>query len=269
MVAPAVNGRLFSMTIDDVVSKVTDPYERQARLYPALLGLLPLLAMIGLLYAPAATALAGIVTVAVSCGGLYFMTSVCREFGKRLEDRLYSEWGGKPSTQLLRHRDRTIESVTKLRYHAFLAGKIGQAFPDSEQETQNPEKADDLYQSGVRWLLNHTRPDDTKKFDLLFKENISYGFRRNALGIKPLGVTITVGCLLWVVVRQVLIFFASAHPFNDIGVLWRLPENVAASLMASVAMLAAWLFFFTKATVRTAAFTYAEALLRACDVLER
>ena len=74
MVAPAVNGRLFSMTIDDVVSKVTDPYERQARLYPALLALLPLLAMIGLLYAPAATALAGIVTVAVLCGGLYFMT---------------------------------------------------------------------------------------------------------------------------------------------------------------------------------------------------
>jgi len=73
------------------------------------------------------------------------MTSVCREFGKRLEDRLYSEWGGKPSTQLLRHRDRTIESVTKLRYHAFLAGKIGQVFPDSEQETQSPEKADDLF----------------------------------------------------------------------------------------------------------------------------
>jgi hypothetical protein len=255
------------MTLDDIVSKVTDPYERQARLYPALLALLPLLAMIGLLYAPAATALASIVTVAVSCGGLYFMTSVCREFGKRLEDRLYGEWGGKPSTQLLRHRDRTIESVTKQRYHAFLAAKIGQAFPDSEQETQNPEKADDLYQSGVRWLLNHSRPDDTKKFDLLFKENISYGFRRNALGIKPMGLMITAGCLLWVLMRQMFIFFPSAHSFNDIGALWHLPENVAASLMVSAAMLAAWLFFFTKASVRTAAFTYAEMLLRSCDVL--
>jgi len=267
--AGIVDERVLAVTIDDVVSKVTDPYERQARLYPALLALLPLLAMLGLLYAPATTALAGTLTVLVSCGGLYFMTSVCREFGKRLEERLYGEWGGKPSTLLLRHRDRTIESVTKLRYHAFLAAKIGRAFPDSEQETQNPEKADDLYQSGVRWLLNHTRPDDTKRFDLLLKENISYGFRRNALGIKPMGLTIAVGCLLWVLVRQALILFTSACPFNDIGALWRLPENVAASLIVSVAMLAAWLFFFTKATVRTAAFTYAETLLRACDVLER
>jgi len=42
--------------------------------------------------------------------------------------------GGKPTTQLLRHRDTTIEAVTKRRYHLFLAGKINEAFPDAAQE---------------------------------------------------------------------------------------------------------------------------------------
>jgi len=173
------------MTIDDLVAKVTDPYERPARLYPALLGLLPLVVLVMVLYGPKATALTAAVTVAVSCGGLYMTTNLSRELGKRLEERLFREWGGKPTTQLLRHRDNTIEGVTKCRYHAFLANKINVPFPNKDQEASNPAAADEVYQSGVRWLLNHTRPEDNKKFDLIFKENVAYGFRRNALGVKP------------------------------------------------------------------------------------
>ena len=52
------------MTLDDLVAKVTDPYDRQARLYPALLCLLPLLALITLLYAANVSALTGVVTLA-------------------------------------------------------------------------------------------------------------------------------------------------------------------------------------------------------------
>src|SRR4051794_30468536 len=123
-----------AMTLDDLVAKVTDPYERPARLYPALLALLPLLALIMLLYGPKTTALTGAVTVAVSCGGLYLTTNLCRELGKDLEGKLYNEWGGKPTTQLLRHRDTNIEALTKRRYQAFLARKIDAAFPDKDEE---------------------------------------------------------------------------------------------------------------------------------------
>src|SRR5271163_4898840 len=144
------------MTLDDIVAKVTDPYDRQARLYPALLCLLPLMALVALLYAPNVSALTGVVTLAVSCGGLFLTTNICREMGKRLEGRLYREWGGKPTTQLLRHRDDTIDSVTKRCYHAFLAARINAAFPDTEQEKSDPAKADETYQSGARWLLGHT-----------------------------------------------------------------------------------------------------------------
>jgi hypothetical protein len=252
------------MTLDDLVAKVSDPYERPARLYPALLALLPLLALIMLLYGPKATAITGAVTVAVSCGGLYLTTNLCRELGKRLEGKLYKEWGGKPTTQLLRHRDTNIEAVTKLRYHAFLAGKINAVFPDEEQETNNPAAADDVYQSGVRWLLNHTRPEDGKKFDLIFKENVAYGFRRNALGMKSFGLVVAVGSLLWVLAIEG-IFFSPNHRFIDLATASRMPEPATASLIVSSVMIVAWLLFFTKASTHTAAFTYAETLLRACD----
>lgn len=254
------------MTLDDLVAKVTDPYERPARLYPALLALLPLLTLVMLLYGPKATALTGAVTVAVSCGGLYLTTNLCRELGKRLEEKLFLKWGGKPTTQMLRHRDSTIETPTKARYHSFLGGKINVTFPDKEQEAKNPQAADEIYQSGVRWLLNHTRPEDGKKFDLLFRENVAYGFRRNALGVKSIGLIVSIASLLWVLATEGVLF-SPGHRFIDLTALSRMTEPATASLIVSAVMVVVWTLFFTKASARTAAFTYAETLLRACDSL--
>jgi len=255
------------MTLDDIVAKVTDPYDRQARLYPALLCLLPLLALIALLYAPNASALTGVVTIAVSCGGLFLMTNISREMGKRLEDRLYREWGGKPTTQLLRHRDGIIDSVTKRRYHAFLSTKLNFTFPDAEQEKSDPAKADEAYQSGARWLLDHTRPDDGKKVDLLFRDNVTYGFRRNALGSRPLGILIAAGCLVWVLVKEHALFGVGGK-IIDWSVSGQLSPPAIASLAVSAVMLLVWIFFFTEASLRTSAFSFAETLLRTCDTLQ-
>ncbi len=255
------------MTLDDIVAKVTDPYDRQARLYPALLCLLPLLALITLLYAPNVSALTAVVTLAVSCGGLFLMTNICREMGKRLEEKLFHEWGGKPTTQLLRHRDAVIDSVTKRRYHAFLASKINAAFPDADQEKSDPSQADAAYQSGARWLLDHTRPDTGKQFDLLFRDNITYGFRRNALGIKPIAIAITIGCLIWVLAKEHILFGVTGR-IIDWSTLTQLSAAATASLTVSAIMLLVWLFFFTKTSLRTSAVSFAQALLRTCDTLQ-
>jgi hypothetical protein len=254
------------MTLDDIVAKVTDPYDRQARLYPALLCLLPLLALIALLYAPNVSALTGVMTLAVSCGGLFLMTNICRELGKRLEEKLFSEWGGKPTTQLLRHRDNALDSVTKQRYHTFLAAKINTAFPDAEQEKADPSKADEAYQSGARWLLDHTRPDAGKQFDLLFRDNVTYGFRRNALGVRPLAILVAVGCLLWTLAKEHVI--GAGGKILDWPALTQLSPAAVASLAVSGVMLLVWVFFFTKTSLRTSAFSFAQTLLRTCDVLQ-
>jgi hypothetical protein len=255
------------MTLDDVVAKVTDPYDRQARLYPALLCLLPLLTLVTLIYAPNVSALTGVVTIAVSCGGLFLMTNICREMGKRKEESLFREWGGKPTTQLLRHRDSVIDSVTKRRYHAFLGAKINATFPDAEQETNDPAKADEAYQSGARWLLDHTRPDAGKQFDLLFRDNVTYGFRRNALGVRPIAIGIAIACLFWVLAKE-HVLFSAAGTIVDWRVLTQLPPAAVVSVAVSAVMLLVWIAFFTKTSLRTSAFSFAQTLLRTCDTLQ-
>lgn len=254
------------MGLNELILKVTDPYERQARLWPALLALLPLIVMLWLEYGPKVSALSNVGTLVASCGGLYFLSNVSREYGKRLEIKLFDSWGGKPTTQLLRHRDTTIEAVTKVRYHAFLSANIKVPFPDKEQELSNPRAADDIYQSSVRWLLNKT--SDIKQFSLLFKENTTYGFRRNALGLKSVGVAASLSSLIWVLVVQGIINGQSKNFINAAG-LRALPETAVISLATSALMFFVWVFIFTKASVRTAAFTYAETLLRTCDALNK
>jgi len=44
--------------------------------------------------------------------------------------------------------------------------------------------------------------------------------------------------------------------------------NVALTLIVALGMVVFWVFSATKASVRFAAFEYAEMLLRACDILE-
>lgn len=250
------------MGLKDVFDKMIDPYDRSARLWPALLALFPIIVLFVVAYGPKNPVLTGIVTTVTSCGGLYLLARIARNRGKRLEGELYAAWDGKPSTQLLRHRDTNIEAPTKKRYHAFLAEKIAIPFPTAEQESSDSMAADDIYQSGVRWLLNQTR--DSKKFSLLFKENISYGFHRNALGIRPIGITIStatlVVSLLW---GLGLIAFAESPK----QALLETPLAVIVLLATSVIMLLVWILYINSENARMAAFSYAETLLRACDEL--
>src|SRR5271165_4313391 len=103
--------------------------------------------------------------------------------------------------------------------------------------------ADQVYQSGVRWLLNHTRPADNKKFDLLFRENVAYGFRRNALGTKPIGILISVGSVFWILLKEGAIVWPARH-FVDVAAFRRLPDTAVACLIVSTLMIFVWIFFF-------------------------
>lgn len=254
------------MGLSDILASVSDPYERKARLWPALLAGLPVFALITLLYAPTGDAFEKIIMAVVSCGGLYLLANVCRELGKRLEPQLFVDWGGKPSTQLLRHRNSIIEGVTKRRYHNFLAAKIKMTFPDEVEESLNPGKADETYQSAVRWLLNQTR--DPAKFGLLLQENIEYGFRRNALGVRPIAIMISVLVLAWIPLANGMLSLPLAQAAFGIESMQPLSGSGIVAAIVALAMCLIWFFFFTRQRVRSAAFTYAESLLRACDALD-
>ncbi|MBA4105113.1 MAG: hypothetical protein C0485_05090 [Pirellula sp.] len=100
-----------------------------------------------------------------------------RDLGKQKEPELWLAWGGKPTTQLMRHRDRQLDAITKQRYHNKIAHLIPITIPTPDVEMAEPGIADDTYDSCVIWLISRTR--STSNYPLLFKENVNYGFRRN------------------------------------------------------------------------------------------
>ena len=64
--------------------------------------------------------------------------------------------------------------------------------PAAQEESADPLKADDVYGGATKRLRELTRGDK----QLLLKENIAYGFHRNMLAMKPVGI---VTCLFGIV----------------------------------------------------------------------
>jgi hypothetical protein len=251
------------MGLIDSIAKFADPYDRQARLYPALLALFPLAIVVTIVFAQQASALGNLAVAAAACGALYWMAGLARDRGKRLEPGLFTAWGGKPSIQLLRDRNETIDPVTKARLHALLAGKLGVTFPTAADEAQEPGEADRLYESATRWLLEQTR--DNSKHSLLFSENISYGFRRNMLGMRWIGLSAAMLAAIWLVLDT-----ATALPATSadlFSLLITLPSAHRLGLIVCALAGAVWILGVSEQRVRAAAFSYAERLLAACDVL--
>ncbi|MCW8831613.1 MAG: hypothetical protein OQK32_08865 [Gammaproteobacteria bacterium] len=164
------------------LSKFTDPYERKARLYPALICLFPIMIGIAISFPKVFSTLSGLVALAAAVGLLQFLSHLARDRGKILEPALFEKWGGMPSVTIFRHRDNNIPSPAKLKYHEILSKISKISAPSKEFEIQEPNKADEIYISWSDYLRGKTR--DTKKYHLIFKENINYGFRRNMLGIR-------------------------------------------------------------------------------------
>ena len=97
----------------DMLNSPSDPYDRKARLAPALLCALPLFVSL-LLLVPEVGALWGAVGgLVLYCGGAKFLTQVGRDRGKVLEPTLYASWGGKPSVAMLRHSDSRLKRAHK------------------------------------------------------------------------------------------------------------------------------------------------------------
>ncbi|WP_175948827.1 hypothetical protein [Burkholderia pyrrocinia] len=240
-----------------------DTYDRAARLYPSLLCLVPVVAVAAGVYGASLSINSALVTLVTSFGGLFLLMSLSRDLGKRLEPGLYASWGGKPTTQVLRHRDSTLDPVTKKRFHGFLERHLDVTFPTVDEEAADQLGADGVYESGTQWLLGKTR--DRAKFPFVFRENVNYGFRRNCLGLKPVGFLIAVLALAWTL--------AAAGALSAAGVsIQKIAEatiGAKVALAVTLGMAFVWIFLITKGSVRRVAFAYANMLLRACDSLPK
>lgn len=245
-----------------------DTYGRRARLYPALLTLLPPVA-VSLAWVPSLVggqSLAALVGVAASFGLLYALASISRSAGKRTEKRLLAKWGGWPTTIMLRHGHPDIPAPTKARYHQFLA-QCGSwdGVPLAQLEQADPAANDDAYASAVQWLKEQRRGPE---FRLVLNENAEYGFRRNMRGLKPAALALCLATLLgWSLAAFTQLGTAPGPlPSARVGVLLALPSPLAlGALGVTVVALVAWTLVVRDGWVREAADQYAQALLATCD----
>ena len=232
-----------------------DSYSIAARLMPALVAFFPVIVTTAV-WTPALYDFAsGILASSIACGLALLLAQIVRSLGQSAERRLFDKWGGKPTSRWLLHSDGTLDELTKARYRRYLEEHIdGWEAPSRAAEETDREGAMSTYDSAIRWLRKATR--DRRRFNLVFAENVSYGFLRNCYGLRWIGRLVA---LLCVVVNCVCLYcFASAaaDPLSILGV---------GSLLFSGAMTIVWLAFVNQRKVRGAADSYARALLEVCD----
>lgn len=237
--------------------KILDEYELKARQLPALILIAPIVITFYLWFPSLYTTgkvLGGLVS---TLGIIYLSSKLIRDKGKRLQSSLIKEWGGAlPSTLMLRHRDNTLDSITKKRYHQYLENNVsGLKMPTQKEEERNPKDADDKYNSAIRWLLSNTR--DTKKYNLIFKDNITFGFSRNLLSVKIPGVIIS----LFSLIKDFVLFLCkyNVHALKQVNV------NEALSFAISIIFLCMWVCLVNKRWVKSNGYAFARSLLETCD----
>jgi hypothetical protein len=228
-----------------------DAYTLRARLVPAIIAGAPAFAFaaifvslgkIGWPHLIAGTGLTVLFAV---------FADVARRRGRAIEPSIVEKMGGLTTTVTLRHRDETYDAATKAGFHKFIAAKLDQAAPSAAEEATDPQAADAYYSRGVTWLRENTR--NIKKFDVLFNENVSYGFRRNLLGLKLPGFLLNA-----LIVLICLVIFWRRWPVD-------LSSGFDAKLLAIIVIAilhAAYLaLFVTEEGVFEAARIYARQLL--------
>jgi hypothetical protein len=234
-----------------------DTYTIRARLVPAILAAMPALALIAAIVPwkelSFSHALGSLGLVAV----LWLFSDRARRKGKEIEPLLFTKMGGMPSTAMLRHSDRTFDADTKKRLHGFLAAKLKEPAPSAEQEAEDPKKADAYYERAGTWLREHTR--DTKKFNVLFDENMTYGARRNQLGLKGYALGLNIAVVILCVATMLL-----GVPLPVEGSI-----NARMSFVLVVALIhaAAILVFVNEEGAMQAARLYGRQLLFSCEAL--
>lgn len=243
-----------------------DSYDLKARVYPALLAVLPALATVLAWYPDLLTSNVGaaVLTIINTCGLLFLFAELSRSQGQRAQRELLKTWKVLPTTRLLRHSDTTLPKDLKVRYHRHLSTKLGAPLPTAAEEASDPDAADARYRSAILWLIEQCR---SPSHFLILNENTSYGFRRNLLGLKPVGVAL---CMATIAVPLLVASSRYPHEAALVG-RWLTdtahvlqPVQVGACALGLIA-LSSWLFVVRPSWVKEAAELYALRLLAACD----
>lgn len=250
------------MTWSAVLSKLFDPYDLKARVFPGLLLLIPSIVFMVLILGPKNPLIVALSSVLTTCGGPYLIASFVRTWGQRAQDRLNKKWGGQPSTIILRHSDSRMATPTKLQYHQLIQHKLSVKIPTVAEEVTDCERADEAYAAAANALRPLVNADN-KKYRFVFKELVAYGFNRNAYGSRWVGVFICAAAIVATLAHGGVLTFTS--PYGVPAAFGAQDAAHVLTLVVAGVFMLVWLFHFTETTVEQAGYTYAlrlwEALL--------
>ncbi len=244
------------------MEKLFDPYERKARMFPGLLVIIPILIPLVGTYGARNVFFTSVITLLGSGGAIYALANIARGLGKRLEEKLVQTWGGMPTTIILRHGDNFLDRVTKQRIHSLIQHKLGIPMPTIEQEQSDPTWADGAYKGATKRIIELTRNNK----QLLLKENIAYGFHRNMLALKPVGVFICTASILYALCLANVIHVPLSITWVNL-----FAPGIAAgiTLLVSALFLSVWLLYFNEASVRLIGYAYAERLFECLSTIPK
>jgi hypothetical protein len=171
-----------------------------------------------------------------------------RDQGKRREPKLYEEWGGKPTTVMLRFRSKTFPERQLAHLHKFLAKATRNTIPTAKREEADPDVADLVYESHTGYLREGTR--DKKAYPFVFRELTHFGFMRNLWGLRATGIFIAILAL-----AVTAAWLALSGPW-----VWNI-RCVAPGL--NIVAILLWAWWPDRTAVRHAAEAYAKAILAA------
>lgn len=233
-----------------------DQYDRNARLKPALLVILPAALAVVALTPDAVLGWSGGIALIVQAGGSFLLAQIVGDIGKKKEPKLFAYFGGRPTELLLSH-EHAPNRVVLAERHRRLAKLLPKLkIPTADAEKKDPKAALDIYTACVDKIRGMARADKVK-FPDVHRENIHYGFRRNLWAVKPFGLSIT-AVAATVVCADMAGSLMSHEPLH-------LAQPVI--VVINVLLLVAWIFVVTRTWVKRAAMLYTDRLLETLDVL--
>jgi hypothetical protein len=211
-----------------MIEKFLDPYELKARIAPGLIlsvaVLVDVVCAFPVLGSLPLFAASGICSLAL----IYGLGNFARARGEAIEPRLWSRWGGPPSTRFLRYRDHQFGDGLKSSIREELFRRFAAKLLSPEEEARNSDLADEEIVDSFRQVRSYLRKNDPD--GLWQRHNIEYGFCRNLLGCR-------VG---WVFLSLAALTFAAANALrtgqNPVN-----PGSIVGLLSLACALYVGWL----------------------------
>jgi hypothetical protein len=242
-----------------LLDQTFDKYNMRARIFPAVVLVLPL--WIGVCaWFPFDNKLFSGGLMSLGAVALAFIVSDwVRRRGKFIQDDLFQSWGGLPSVLMLSFAHSTITRDTLGLCHEKCKELLpGRDFPATlAVESASQDEYFKTYRMCSDRLNELTR--DSKKYPLVFEENVRYGMRRNYLGIRSFGIALAI-IGLGLSLGRVIYRWRTVGEGDQIAIV---------GTLICVAILLVWIWIVNSEWVKEQAFEYAKRLILATQGMDQ